>query len=321
MSQTPTQADLEYLAKKWDLAEDIKFYRRVANFVYFAKHNGTQVVLRLTEANRRDESEIKSELDWINYLHVNGLPVANPIRNREQNLIETTPGPVKYHACLFSWAVGSELHKLDPLNEAFIRTWGRYLGKMNRLAKSYSPSEKIKPRGDWDKDSVFLMALESLEPSDKIPFQRFNDLTKWLGTLPKTPDSYGLIHADLHHGNFHVQGEQIMAFDFDDSCFHWFVYDLIPALYSIEKLLCDQKQPLPRSEIKDIFLSGYLEYNLLDNIWLSRLETFRNFRSAVIYHWSKTMLRNGDFDEKGIKWARDGFPKLIEEMSEPLKWD
>ena len=54
-----------------------------------------------------------------------------------------------------------------------------------------------------------------------------------MDTLRQESDAYGLVHADLHMGNFFVDHSgQMTVFDFDDCCFHWFGYDCAVSVVS-----------------------------------------------------------------------------------------
>ncbi len=57
------------------------------------------------------------------------------------------------------------------------------------------------------------------------------DLLKEIETLPKDKDSYGLIHNDLHPGNFLIDGERIHLIDFDGCMYSWYAFDIGNALY------------------------------------------------------------------------------------------
>ena len=62
----------------------------------------------------------------------------------------------------------------------------------------------------------------------------------WLDSLPKDDDCYGLIHADIHQGNFFVdENDNITIFDFDDCHYHWFAYDLAVPLFGLAISLRD----------------------------------------------------------------------------------
>lgn len=76
----------------WPFQGDIKFHRRVANFVYFAKLDEGEVVLRLSESNHRKREEIGSELDWMNYLAGKRIAISRPIATIAHSFVVELPG-------------------------------------------------------------------------------------------------------------------------------------------------------------------------------------------------------------------------------------
>ncbi len=318
----PTPQQLESLRAKWDLQGEIKFHRRVANFVYFTNKESQEVVLRLTEPSHRSLDEIKSELDWMNYLTQKGLLIAQPILGVDHSFIqETEPSESDfYFAALFKKALGTPLPNKN-LSYAFVEKWGSYLGKMHRLTKEYRPSNGIQIRQQWDQDASLIMALRSVGSVDKTSTERLNELMDWMRTLPKDFESYGLIHCDFHQGNFHVQEDEITAFDFDDSCYHWFAYDMVPAMNSIRSANEEADLGLLDKKINEHFLKGYCRENKIDQVWIERLSLFEKYRAVLMYHWAQTCLNENVFDDFGIEWAKKRMPQLKKIFEDPLEKD
>lgn len=70
------------------------------------------------------------------------------------------------------------------------------------------------------------MIPESVD--DEIALQRLAEVRQTLNAMPKSTESYGLIHADLHFWNFAVSPGGLTVFDFDNSEYNWFMADLGP---------------------------------------------------------------------------------------------
>ncbi len=87
---------------------------------------------------------------------------------------------------------------------------------MHHLTKSYVPgSDGFRPDGMEDLGGF---AEKFLPPSEIEVITKWNCMLDYLRTLPKGIDEYGLIHQDLHGGNFFVDDAGNMTiFDFDDS--------------------------------------------------------------------------------------------------------
>ena len=306
------------LCRHWPLQGEFRFHRRLANYVYFAELDGREVVLRLTETNHRQLDEIKSELDWMSYLASNGMRIVKPIASLEGALAVQLSGDNSLVAAVFEKAKGKALLAAEALETNMIQKWGRYLGKMHRLTKQYRPGPGIRRRQEWERDECLAMALRSLDPQDEVPYRRLQKIMQWMRGLPQDLDSYGLTHTDLHTGNFFVADGEITAFDFDDSCYHWFAYDLVMPVNSVFQNVYEGRPHLEKERALDNFLQGYTNENTLAPIWLKRFPVFDQYRAVLTYHWIKTFTREGVFDAKGMEWARGKAPELLSTMAEPL---
>lgn len=302
---------------KWGLEPELQFLRQVANFVYEGELAGRPVVVRLTEPSRRGAQDIEAELDWMDFLARQGIQLARPIRSMRGLFVEQVEGAPPFFAAIFEKAQGVSLSG-GPIDAGFAETWGRYLGRMHRLTKGYRPPTTLAPRQSWEGDDALKTALRALDPADALPFRRMNELLAWLKGLPQNRAEYGLVHADLHSGNFFVHEGAITAFDFDDSCYHWFAYDLVIPMISMN--LQDRKPGLLSDlALREPFLNAYLSENSLSQIWIDRLELFGKYRAALIYHWTKAGMAEGRFDEKGLEWCRLRMPGWLEQIKEPLE--
>lgn len=314
-----TNEQIIFLNQHWSFEGEIKFHRRLANIVYFTQINGQEVVLRLTEEGHRKFQEIESELHWIKFLTENGMQVANPIQTINKALLVEIPGEKKYFAAVFKKAPGAFLKDDEDVKDQMIKIWGQYIGKMHRLTREYQPGQ-ILQRQQWEQDESLAMALRSLDKNDQIPYCRLMELLEWMRSLPKTKDCYGLIHTDLHRGNFFVDSnDNITAFDFDDSCYQWFSYDFVAPINSIHKNFYEGNRHSDKVKALENFIQGYQLENTLAPVWIDRIEIFDKYRAALVYHWAKTFTKEGILDAKGLEWAAKKGPQMLEILREPLK--
>jgi len=310
----PTADQLEDVRARWGLAGEIRFLRRVANFVYESALDGRPVIVRLTEPGHRGKGEIEAELEWMRFLSDHGVRLARPIPSRRGALVEEVSGDSSFHAAAFEKAEGRILSG-PQLDIRAVENWGAYLGRMHRATRLYRATA---PREDWEGDDIYRSAARSLDSMDQPAYDRMIELTAWLKSLPRPEDAYGLVHADLHRGNFFVDPAGITAFDFDDSCRHWFVYDLTPPLFSILNA-AEEGSSIEQGAAREAFLAGYASEHALAPEWLARLEPFMIYRAALVYHWIKTGLNDGIFDERGREWCRRRAPELLDLLRPPLK--
>jgi Ser/Thr protein kinase RdoA (MazF antagonist) len=109
---------------------------------------------------------------------------------------------------------------------------------------------------------------------------------EWLRALPTDRESYGLIHTDLHLGNFFLHDGEIIAFDFDDAAYYWFIFDIaIPIYYSLLPLPMEdtEAQSAFIREFFPTFMAGYREHNEIDPSWFAAIPKFLLFRDLQLY--------------------------------------
>lgn len=285
------------IQKQWPIG-DLIFIRRVANLVFSSTLAGRTVIVRLTTLDHRQPEEIVAELDWMDYLSSNQMNLARPVRGQNQEFILAM---LEYTVAVFEWAPGKALRESGEYTEENLILWGQYLGKMHRLTKNYQTPAHIKPRISWDKEDNFVTAKRSLNPENKLAFEKFNERLQWIQTLSQNRDNFGLIHSDLHNGNFFIENQIITAFDFDDCCFHWFYYDFASAI------MWPHIEGNPLSKFMNPIMKGYLTENHFDYSEKELMEWMK-YRAIISYHWLQTSMTEGVFDYN---------PKILEQCQ---KW-
>ena len=126
-----------------------------------------------------------------------------------------------------------------------------------------------------------------------------------LKRLPTPPESHGLIHADLHTGNFFAtEAGELRVFDFDDACQHWFSYDLAVVINHLSRQLA----PALRDPIFNAILAGYSRVRALPvglSTELSLLLQLRNMQLYQLMHKKRLPAdRDEGWHERAAKLAR-----------------
>ena len=113
------------------------------------------------------------------------------------------------------------------------------MGGMHRETKDFQVSDPRFMRGVFDGGDID--GTDVLEKTfAQIPaIEKFaNSLISRLLALPRTNDTWGLIHNDLHQNNFLVKANKVYAFDFDDSIYGYFALDIgIATLFSLRRAM------------------------------------------------------------------------------------
>ncbi|GHH98919.1 phosphotransferase enzyme family protein [Neobacillus kokaensis] len=256
------------------------------NYAFEVYRNGTPFILRLTHSSHRTKDQIESELDWLNFLADQKINVCRSLPSINGSYVEALAAEdTFFFACLFKKANGKNV-RTEDFNDALFYEWGKLVGKMNHATKNYQIPEQITKRPEWDEED--LIVFEQYVPAeDKDLIEKGNALLQQIQKLEKTPDSYGLIHSDVHSGNFFVENGNIEVFDFDDCSYHWFASDIAIPIYYAVWFQTDLKTKQERSQFAQNFaahfLKGYYEENDLDVYWLKQLPLFFKLRDLTLY--------------------------------------
>ena len=288
-------------------------YEGCANLVYKYERNDQPRVLRISYRPDRPVELIQAELHFVNYLAAGGVRVSSPVPSENGNLIEIIPaGGIPFIAVSFVKGRGMRVPDNNyryrdgaPIQEYF-QNWGQVLGQMHRLTKTYQPPSGPVRRPEWHQWEYY----SGFPYGDRLPaiHQKYDDLIAELHSLPKDVDSYGLIHNDFNDGNFTVDYDNgdITVFDFDDSCYFWFVYDLACAWEGgigriMFRPLAERKDFMER--YMEHVLTGYTRENTLGSEWLRRLPLFlRLIQMQELMHYAQYLDEPDEEIQAGLRY-------------------
>lgn len=281
-----TKEIMNKILATYQLDSNFKKLGDFENYAFEVYQNGEAKILRVTHSSHRSQKELESELDWIQYLHGCGISIPAVFLSPNGKTVEAFEAEDSvFYASLFEKAPGNPV-KVDDFNEKLFRIWGKVTGKMHRVTKNYQPGENIQPRSHWNGND--LLQLEYYYPKeDKEALAAALKVIEEVEKLPRTIDSYGLLHTDIHSGNFFYDGETIHIFDFDDACYHYFASDIaIPLYYSTNSKhfygTKEERNEFARGFLK-AFLEGYREENTLSQDCLETIPLFLKQRDIELY--------------------------------------
>jgi amicoumacin kinase len=261
---------------------EIKLLDGFESFIYEFKQENGEFILRIGHNSRRSIKMIHGEVEWINYLFEHGVGVSRAVLSTFQNLVEPIDDghSGRFLCTAFEKAPGGPATR-DQINDQLFISYGRLLGQMHQLAKSYSPSNPAWKRYAWD-------GPENNTPDRQLGINElkireiYQSLFSYLQTLPKDVDGYGLIHQDAHLGNLFVDHDYtITLFDFDDCVYGHFIYDIAMVLSYIVYGKEDPHE-FTRYFLK-VFFKGYEEFNHLDPKWLKEIPYFLKLREIDLF--------------------------------------
>lgn len=253
---------LEYLFENFDLAktalshyahdpdrldESLSWFRISSNAVYPYFLAGGLHFLRLCPASEKKLPDIAAEIGFILCLRTQGYPAMEPVPTLSGELcttISTQWGD--YHMSAFKRVPGTALEDV-PLTKDILHAYGKALGQLHHLSADFASGIRRPTYEEVAGD------MRSVLPEKLLPV--LEDVMHQLSLLPRTKESYGLVHYDFEPDNvfYDEAAQQISVIDFDDSLFHFYALDVEQALDSLGELVPPAHFPQARS----IFLAGY----------------------------------------------------------------
>ena len=128
--------------------------------------------------------------------------------------------------------------------------------------------------------------------------------------MPKTVDSYGIIHNDLHQLNFFIDGDNIKVFDFDDCIYSWYSFDIALTLFQFVSTI-SYKETQARNIFAEkfiySFLKGYKTQNSIESFWIDKIDLFLKYRRICTYKFIKQISLNKSVNSYAeyLAWLRE----------------
>lgn len=260
------------------------------SYVYGFQKDSRSFVLRITPPSPEiNFAEMGAILEWMRYLAEHGASVPSPVLSRDRKLIETIRlEEGSYLAMVLEAADGilSEEMQLEQWSDQLYETLGSTIGKIHSIATQFNQSQPKKTRPDWDGIPNNFNPQGDPNPDLAIIKAERDKVVNHLKSLPREENSFGLIHGDLHLGNFFidVNSNRITIFDFDDCVYGWFMMDIAtlvfdyPVVYPPETANNDQTTNFTRH-----LLNGYLSEKLSSKFWIKQLPYFLKLLEIGIY--------------------------------------
>ena len=189
-----------------------------------------------------NDSSYKFETEQLEHLHANGVRVARPIRNKQNEFlghIETEFG--ERTVVMFDYADGMVIdRRAVTLKQAY--NYGQEMAKLHLAADTFVTDHK---RYSLDKKYLMDEPVRLIEEGAKAenPGSELKDLVQHgqrilkelqplehyvscMDSVGKSEGKFGIIHADMHTENVHFHGDTLTVFDFDHCAYGWRAYDL-----------------------------------------------------------------------------------------------
>lgn len=280
---------------------EIKPLVHFENTTYYITSDQGEFNLRISRPGVQTVDTLQSEMEFLTALRGEGFRVPEPYQNRLVTV--GAPGvPEERHVALLGWMHGEFLR--DRLTPVEARLIGRTMARLHDFSLR------------WERPTTFMRPhLYEWAISDRLPKRQFDEPISGLpeedrlfllelelearavfAELPRTPETYGLIHSDLHVGNLLLEDGHINVIDFDDTGFGFFYFDFAAALGF-------HLQGEQFVEIRDAMLSGYEEVRPLPPQTRKLLRAFLRIRMGGVSRWILDRVDNPQLRETGPEWV------------------
>lgn len=255
------------------------------------------------KGKRQLPSAIVAELAWMEALYQEaGVPVQQPVHSAAgEALVLVDAGDGMSLPCtLLTWLEGEHFSPAAANARGQVERLGMLVARMHLFAMRWTP-ELARPRynGDYFR-RIFARLLHGVD------LEIFSETVYWtlrstvhkinteIGQLSFDSDQWGMIHADLHVGNFLVNHEEIIPIDFSFCGLGHYLFDLSVCLTG--GLKTDLRQP---------FLDGYRRQRSLADDSFQVIEAFA--LAGRMRYYSYLVGQPGEH-----KWLQTHIPRLAE---------
>lgn len=217
---------------------------------------------------------IGSELTWMESLsREGGFTLQQPVRTKTGDLVVSidVEGEQSIPCTLLSWFPGGHFVANAPQAEAQLERFGALVARMHEFSVTWSPPTGF-ARPFYDEDHfrrIFARLLRGVSVGifDEEMYRTLRAVKQAIvgaiSQLPVEPEHWGMIHADLHVGNFLVDGERIIPIDFSFCGFGHYLFD-------ISVCLAGGLKP----NLRPAFLTGYRSVRPLPDSSLRAIEAY-----------------------------------------------
>ncbi len=261
------------------------FIRRGFNDHYLVATKHMKYIFRLYLNNKyyiESSSAYKFELDLLDHLDSNGVPVANALPRKNGALLGHTSTPLGERAfALFSFADGMQLSG-SAITIKQSHQFGKTMAELHLAANSFSTKhQRYKLDLKYLVDEPLRLISEGAGKNGENPrfdeevrrgeqviekLQPIDRIIDAINRIGSDNNEFGIIHADLHNGNVHFHGNNLTLFDFDHCAYGWRAYDLAISSF------------FPELERKSM-IEGYESVRPLSTEERESMEHFGNLRN------------------------------------------
>lgn len=261
--------------------EGCVFWNRGLSDIYLIETNQQSYILKVSHHHWRSRADIQFELEFLDFLHHQGIPVAHPLKTNAQELLVTIHAVEgDRYAALFPCAPGAVPQ--GDLNLTQSTILGQTLSQIHLASLQFHSDT---PRQPLDLEYLLDNSWEIIRPylcqqQSNLSFVEgaIAKIKQQLSCLEQISPFWGVCWGDPHSGNVHfTEDNQITLFDFDQCGYGWRIFD-------VAKFLQVSLNAGINRQVRDAFLAGYQKVQILTQQEISSLQALTQM--AHIWAWA-----------------------------------
>ncbi len=272
------------------------------------KNQVNKFVLRIHRSGYHNEQAIRVELQWLlSISKETNLIVPVPVAGKDGEILYPifTDEVRETRSCvLFGWIEGQFYDKRLTASSMF--KVGKLSAQLQSNGKSFPSSDKsLRPKWNAEgligKEAIMGAIPDVLEKKDKQIVKRAKEkIVNDTHSIENDPKRFGLIHADLHPGNYMFHKGEIRAIDFDDCGLGYYMYDLAVTIDALTGLPDFEK-------LSESTIEGYNSICAIKEKDLALIETLKMARRLCMLGWV--------FSHSDIPRVYESIPRTVKKMT------
>ena len=274
--------------------------------------DGRAFALRIRKTAGADPAPILSELAVLrDFGAQSGAIVPIPLPARDGRLCcPVTVEQETFLCAIFSWVPGVHV-AADRIAPAQMAAMARAAAQLHAFSATYRPpADFVRPvyddawffgSGTWSADPEFVALLAA---ADTAYLREANRIVRdRLRLFPRDPDTFGLIHYDLHVGNFLFENDAAHLIDFDECGFGHYLFDLAHVLF---EFIEDPRFP----DFRAVALAEYAAGRSGRAIPAADLQLFLALQGIAYVNWLHRIFRRDGNADAAAGWI----PRIVRRL-------
>ena len=285
-------------------------YRENAVFEVSDRNNGQRYAMRVHRAGYHSDAQLRSELQWMSALDKVGIhtpPVIPTVSGELFIVLEHEGVPEPRQVDLLAWVEGKPIGTIEndlEFHPAEIHRNHHLAGKLAAKIHNHGQHWQLPggfSRRSWDEEGLIgdqghfgcFHELNMLSAGQRsLLLTARKQILASLVHFGKTPDRFGLTHADFLPENLLADGDDLRIIDFDDCGFGWHMMDIATSLFFLVG------EPVYQPALEGL-IGGYRSERTLPEEHLEMLPTFLLARGLNYLAWIRSRQETDTAQEIG----------------------